>query len=281
MTILVVALSARVGAVRSLCPLVFCSVEEQPSSSASPLYKKGYYAEGSGDPASYALENYDEIKHMLLEDAVIGPRLELVTAHIVVTGIVNSPATGASSTFYGVGVFPSEDFRLSRWNPYGIYPPWELPINTSLREGPPELANDDPAGGSIGPGLARVLKLDRAPATAKTTPASAPPQPADDEADIGFLTEQASATPAPAPPNRPLICWSRRRAVACLMSYNAGAQIMPLATKELDDMLISCRFSSFELLFPNQPLRFTAVIALLKRTEDTDLVARRLDELFA
>src|SRR5437762_1546840 len=46
------------------------------------IYKKGYYANGGGDPSSYALANYDEIKTLLEHDPFVGPRLEFVTAQI-------------------------------------------------------------------------------------------------------------------------------------------------------------------------------------------------------
>src|SRR5438309_181928 len=54
------------------------------------IYKKGYYANGGGDPASYALANYDEIKTMLEHDIFIGPRLDFVTGQIVFNGMVTS-----------------------------------------------------------------------------------------------------------------------------------------------------------------------------------------------
>jgi putative ABC transport system permease protein len=76
------------------------------------VYKKGYYENGSGDPAGYALGNYEEIKRLMQEDPVLGPKLQLVTGQIIFNGLVTSARTRASSTFIGLGVFPSEDDRL-------------------------------------------------------------------------------------------------------------------------------------------------------------------------
>ena len=263
----------------------FHAVEEQTIACFGHLqiYKKGYYDEGSGDPSSYALSNYEQIRQMLVTDEIIGPRLEMVTAQIVVTGIVNCAATGASTTFYGVGVFPADDDRLWRWNPYGICPASSLAINTALHEGPAELAEDDANGGSVGPGLARILKLGREPPPAKKTTAPAAAEGSDQEVDLSFLTEQATAKSEPA---------STRPQLDLLVSPPGGGlpnvttlglrKIIPRATKELDDALIKLPIQqASELLFPGQPLHATAVIALLKRTEDTEIVVQRLQELIA
>ena len=263
----------------------FCAIEEQTVGVYGhvQIYKRGYYAEGSGDPASYALGNYDEIKRLLLDDPVIGPRLEMVTAQIVLTGIVNCSASGASSTFFGMGVFPSEDERLWQWNPYKISPAQHLAINAPLFSGPPELADDDAKGGSVGPGLARILKLQKAEAQAAVPALPSPTAPSDGEVDLAFLAEQANARSTQT---------DTHATVELLVAPPGGGlpnvttltvrKVMPRATKELDDALIKLPIrQASELLFPGKPLHVTTIVALLKRTEDTDIIAARLDGLFA
>src|SRR6476469_9032495 len=105
------------------------------------IYKKGYYANGGGDPASYSLANYDEIKTMLERDPFIGPRLDFVTAQIVFNGMVTSARTHTSTTFFGLGVFPSDDEVLWQWNPYNLFPAKKLAINVALNTGTHELAD--------------------------------------------------------------------------------------------------------------------------------------------
>jgi putative ABC transport system permease protein len=57
-------------------------------------------------------------------------------------------------------------------------------------------------------------------------------------------------------------------------------KLMPRPSKELEDTLIKLHIRhASALLFPDQPLHVTAVILLLKRTEDTDLVCQRLQDL--
>src|SRR5262245_57058850 len=56
----------------------FRGVEMQTVGTYSHLqiYKRGFYENGGGNPAGYALDNYDEIKKLLLDDPLIGSRVE-------------------------------------------------------------------------------------------------------------------------------------------------------------------------------------------------------------
>jgi putative ABC transport system permease protein len=264
----------------------FRAVEMQTVGSYGHLqiYRKGFYENGGGNPAAYALGNYGEIKESLLKDPVIGPRVELVTGQIVFNGLVSASRTRMSSTFIGLGVVPSDDEKLWQWNPYGITPASVLSANAHLFSGGPELADDDEDGGSLGIGVGRILKLDRAeePAT-KSAPATHHEEPVADGVDLAFLTAQAAA-PEATP--------EKRSTVELLVSPPEGGlpnvttlgvrKLVPRATKEFDDQLIKLplRHAS-ELLFPDQPLHVTAVLVLLKNTEDTDVVAARVGEIIA
>src|SRR5437588_10177904 len=162
------------------------------------IYKKGYYANGGGDPASYALANYGEIKTMLEHDPFVGPRLDFVTGQIVFNGMVTSAGTHTATTFFGLGVFPSDDERLWQWNPYELFPARDLAINAPLFAGPPELADGGLEGGSIGTGLGRILHRDRpSEKTERRRASSASPEVASPQSSavaMPFLMEQAETT---------------------------------------------------------------------------------------
>ena len=251
------------------------------------IHKRGYYENGGGNPAAYALGNYEEIKQLLENDPVIGPRLSLATGQILFTGLVSSARTRSSSTFIGLGVLPSEDKRLWEWNPYHLTPAPELKANAHLFPGDPELADEDVTGGSIGIGLGHILKLDRKaeprPAASAAESNATPPSLASD-VDLAFLAAQAGGGVKEDP--------EKRSEVELMVSPPEGGipniatmgvrRLMPRATKEFDDQLIKLHLrTASDLLFPGKPLHVTTVLVLLKQSDDTDLVAAWLEELFA
>ena len=250
------------------------------------IYKKGYYVNGGGDPASYALANYDEIKTMLEHDPFIGSRLDFVTGQIVFNGMVTSAGTHTATTFFGLGVFPSDDERLWQWNPYALFPAKNLAINASLFAGPPELTDGDLEGGSIGTGLGHILHLDRpSEKTERPRDSSASPEvpsPPGSEVDLPFLMEQAETTSKDegARTTVELVCQPREGGLPNVITLGVR-RLMPRATKELDDQMIKLHIRhASALLFPGQPLHVTTVLVLLKKTADTTAVAECLQRLF-
>lgn len=249
------------------------------------IYKKGYYANGGGDPASYSLANYDEIKTMLERDPFIGPRVDFVTAQIVFNGMVTSARTHTSTTFFGLGVFPTDDDRLWQWNPYNLFPAKKLAINVALNTGPPELADNDLEGGSVGPGLGRILHLDQPSEKIEKrknpTVSSDATAPASADVDPSYLMEQADAPPKDVGdrPTVELVCMPPDGGIPNVITLGVR-KLMPRATKELDDQLVKLHIRhASNLLFPNQPLHVTTVLVLLKRTADTAAVEQRLQTI--
>lgn len=250
------------------------------------IYKRGYYENGGGDPTSFALGNYAELKQMMESDPVLGPRLQLVTGQIIFNGLVTCEATRTSSTFIGLGVFPSDDQRLWQWNPYQLTPAKRLAANAHLFTGPEELADDDSTGGSLGTGLGHILKLDRKAESSR--PADAVPQSAtaaasSEEVDIDFLTSQTAAATGgvQGAPVVDLMVSPPEGGIPNVAALTVR-KLMPRATKEFDDQLIKLPAPlASSLLFPGKPLHVTAVLLLLKNTDDTDLAAARLSGLIA
>ncbi len=265
----------------------FRAVEEQTVGAYGHLqiYKKGYYERGAGNPAAYAIPDYEALKKRIESDPVIAPKLDLITGQILFNGMVTSPGTQASSTFAGLGVFPSEDKRVTRWNPYKISDPSLLPINAPIFSGVPELDDADITGGSVGLGLARVLQLNapakaEAPEPAASAPSTEAP-PANGGVDLNFLNAQSGAK-QDAPGEKP--------SLDILVAPPAGGlpnatsitirKLVPRATKEMEDSVIKMHVRhASELLFPGQPLHVTAIIVLLKSSDDTEAVANRLQSL--
>lgn len=208
------------------------------------IFKAGYKEKGSGNPAAYALANYDEIKKLLQSDPVIAPRLALVTGQLVVSGIVTSAEKQTSATFAGLGAFPGEIEPIIYWNAYGLTEARHIPANRHLFARAPELDTADPDGITIGEGLARVLGVD---GTSRTT------------------LELTALPPSGGLPN---------------MVSGTVRQTSIRAMEEIDNHLVVMPITmASELLFPGEPLHVTSVQLLLKRTEDVPAVRQRIDEL--
>lgn len=262
----------------------FRAVEEQTVGSYGHLqiYRRGYYELGTGNPAAYAIDDYEKMKRLILDDPVIGPKLVLITGQILFNGVVTAPHTQSASTFVGLGVFPAEDEILANWNPYGITRADTIAANATFFSGPKELDEADIAGCGVGLGLGKVLRLG-GPVEAK------PPEPmetvaatgGDGGVDLAFLNSQTGPRDKDA---------HDETSLDLLVSPPAGGmpnattvkvrKLVPRATKEMEDTLIKMHINQASaLIFPGQPLHVTAIVLLLKRTEDTTAVGARVQKL--
>lgn len=245
------------------------------------LFKRGFYEKGAGNPAKYTIGGYEQIKQLLQNDPVIGPKLDFVTGQTLFNGIVSYAKARTSSTFVGLGVFPEEDWRLLHWNPYRLASPADLPANRDLYHSAPELAANDPDGVSVGGRLARTLELtvDRQIGErAQQTPAVE-----GGEEDLRALSEGIAQT-EPEPSARPsleLICAPPGGGMPNAMTV-AVRKIFTRGTKELDNQLVKIDIHrASDLLFPGEELRVTSVLIVLKKTADVPAVAARLRELIS
>lgn len=208
------------------------------------VFKSGFKAKGSGNPAAYALANYDEIKKLLLADPVLGPKIDLVTGQLMVKGIITSAEKQTSSTFAGVGAFPDEIERVIYWNPYGLTEARQIPANKHLFARKPELDAADPEGITIGEGLARLLEV---------------------SGDSRASLELTALTPAGGLPNM-LSATVRQTSIRAMEEIDNHLVVMPITMAN-------------DLVFPGEPMHVTAVQLLLKHTEDLHTVEQRIDEL--
>lgn len=84
------------------------------------------------DPAIAAIENFDEVRRMLLADEVIGPRVELGTGQVLVQGMLSYAERQMTTPFLGLGVFPADLERIWRGNRYGVADVRELKADAAL-----------------------------------------------------------------------------------------------------------------------------------------------------
>ena len=220
-------------------------------SSHLQLFKRGFHEKGAGNPAAYALSNYNELRKLLEGDPVLGPKLDLVTGQLVVQGIINNSAKQTSCTFAGFGCFAGDVERIIRWNPYGIVEARDLPVNSHLFGTQPELDDADPDGITIGEGLGRVLEVTPEDLTARDRPS----------------LELMTLPPSGGLPN---------------MVTGTVRQVSIRAMEQIDNHLVVMPIKlASELMFPGEPLHVTSVQLLLRRSADIPSVQQRILELDA
>jgi putative ABC transport system permease protein len=248
------------------------------------LAKPGFYEKGAGNPTAYAIDSFRQIKQLLQDDAVIGPKLQLVSAQAIFKGIVSYSAAHTSSTFVGLGVFPEDDWALLHWNPYKLTSPLDLPANKALYGSAPELSSDDPEGATIGIGLAHVLQVSLDAKVAEKVSASKPaPSPQQSDSDLAALSQEVTQE-AFTPTLRPtieLLCAPPGGGMPNAMTMSVR-KIFNRPTKELDNQSVKLDIRrASDLLFPGEELKVTSVLVVLKQTADLPVVVARLRQLIA
>jgi putative ABC transport system permease protein len=249
------------------------------------LARPGFYEKGAGNPTAYAISSFAQIKQLLQDDAVIGPKLQLVSAQTVFKGIVSYSAAHTSSTFVGLGVFPEDDWALLHWNPYKLTSPLDLPANKALYGSAPELSSEDPEGATIGIGLAQVLQVSfdaKAPEkqVSLSKPISLSPPSDPDLAALSQEVTQEAATQSLRPAIE-LLCAPPGGGMPNAMTMSVR-KIFNRPTKELDNQSVKLDIRrASELLFPGEELKVTSILVLLKQTADLPVVVARLRELVA
>ena len=232
------------------------------------LAKPGFYEKGAGNPTAYAISSFSQIKQMLQDDAVIGPKLQLVSAQTVFKGIVSYSAARTSSTFVGLGVFPEDDWALLHWNPYKLTSPLDLPANKALYGSAAELSSEDPEGATIGIGLSQVLQIssDAKPQEKRvsaSSPLSTPPQI---DPDLAALSREVAQEPSTQSlrPTIELLCAPPGGGMPNAMTMSVR-KIFNRPTKELDNQSVKLDIRrASELLFPGEELKVTSILVLLK-----------------
>lgn len=76
------------------------------------IYEKGYLTSGANNSLQYTINNYDEVKNILLADPVLAPKIITITGQLGFTGIISQYDKGASTFFTGVGIEPETSLVL-------------------------------------------------------------------------------------------------------------------------------------------------------------------------
>jgi putative ABC transport system permease protein len=114
------------------------------------VFRTGYFALGTGNPAAYGIDRFQEVEQAIKSDPVLESLVNVTTLTQAVFGIAGNYAANTSKTFMGVGVVPSDRVRMRQWNEY----------NLENFDAPPfPFADEDVEGGVIGLGLGRILHL--------------------------------------------------------------------------------------------------------------------------
>jgi putative ABC transport system permease protein len=261
------------------------------------IFRHNFPEKGIGSPATFAIEDHQELQARLREDEILGPLIYNLTGQLTFSGLANYYPKNTSAAFIGFGFYPEDYAVFSSWNPYGLAKPDSLPINDLLYEGGPWLDEFDPEGGSLGIGLAEVLEIappnssteKRADSTANSAApaATSPPKSPATESDvpnfdvIEAATAQASTSDIDQRPRIELLCVPEAGAAPNVQTLAVRAA-RPFENVQLDDRLVLMHIEhASKLLFPGQPTQVTSLRLLLKDGRNVDLAASRIREILA
>lgn len=240
------------------------------------VYRSGYFLYGSGNPSAYGIPGYRDVMRAILEDAELKPLVRVATPRMMLFGIAGNFADGASKTFMGVGVVPSDRNRMAGWNDYDI----------GISERRTALRDEEPEAGVVGAGLARILRLCGAlnvpnclePPRAETAAVTA------DGKDLLDLAAGEAAGGAGKPVDG-------RPRVDLLSATASGApNVVSMAVlkaegqgvREFDDAYVGLHFDLAQrLVYGRDATQASAIVLQLNHTRDLPAVRKRLAALFA
>ncbi|HJU24939.1 MAG TPA: FtsX-like permease family protein [Casimicrobiaceae bacterium] len=244
------------------------------------VFRSGYFLFGSGNPAAYGIDDYRRVMDLIAHDAIIRPRLNVITPTQSLVGIAGNFSGGneASKTFFGVGLIPSARDRMLQWDER----------NTGQVHRPDGLlSDDDPSRGIVGVGLARILALcaplhirDCPRPPTPTSEAAGTTRPREELVGLAQLDGGAVSATKPVSPRLELLGATAGGAPNVVSLIVAGAA--PQGVRELDDNFIAMHLTlAQQLVYGRGEHKATAIVLQLHRSEDTALVRQRLERLIA
>jgi putative ABC transport system permease protein len=243
------------------------------------VFRNGYFLFGSGNPAAYGIDDYKRVIHLVAQDEVIRPRLNVLTPTQSLVGIAGNFSDGneASKTFLGVGLIPSARDRMRQWDEHGTG-------NTFKPDA--RLSDDDETRGLIGMGMARILGLCRPLELRACPPAperagdTAQAKPREDLIGLAQLDANPAVAGKSAAPHLELLGATAGGAPNVVSLSVAGAE--PQGVRELDDNYIAMHLGlAQQLVYGRGEHKATGIVLQLHRTEDLPVVRAQLQKLIA
>lgn len=236
------------------------------------IQRTGYFLYGSGNPASYGIQNYQRIIEAVKKDPVLSPMLQVTTSKLQLGGIAGNFAAGVSRTVLATGVVVDEEKKLMEWNDYDFK-------NPSVH---PALDGTSENAAIIGTGVARVLQLCGQFKTPNCTSAPAKHNHNNGEntpADIAALSLLEKPGASNTSETHIEVLAANDRGAPNVVSLKV-VSVDNVGVKELDDVFLKLHLSQAQkLIFGNSPPQVTAILVQLKHTHQMPQAKARLQQL--
>jgi putative ABC transport system permease protein len=243
------------------------------------VFRQGYFLLGSGNPAAYGIDQYQDVMQLIEHDSVVGPMIQVITPTQSLVGIAGnfSGEVDASKTFLGVGLIPSDRERMRQWDEFGAGRPYTADARMS---------DSDPSRGLIGVGLARVLGLCTAlgmpncpPLAAAAGSAGQPASSAGQDIASLALHEVAAGGADQSGPRIDLLAATAGGAPNVVSLTVSGSESQ--GVKELDDNYVAMPLAlAQQLVYGRGEHKVTGIVLQLRRSEDLPAARARLAALF-
>jgi putative ABC transport system permease protein len=243
------------------------------------VFRKGYYDFGGGNPAAYGISGYPALIAAIERDPELGPRLAVVTPRIDLNGVAGNFRIGASKTFFGAGVVPSDFTRMRQWDGYRLFE--RDPVLTT------GLDPADPNVGVVGVGVARILGLcgELHVANCPAPPVAVGPETTGPAPDLDLADLARRDAPQGAAANATNATIDLLTATASGAPNVATLRIAAAESqgiRELDDNYVRLHFDlAQQLLYGRTEPRAVSIVIQLKRTQDLAAAKARLETLIA
>ncbi len=113
------------------------------------IYPQGYLEYGSSRSADYFIDDYMSLIDTVKNDEILKQRIEVITPVVRLSGIAGNYAADTSKTFFGIGLIPSDQNQMQRWDYHNL----EMkPVNI-------DLSDNNTEQGIVGFGMAKMLNL--------------------------------------------------------------------------------------------------------------------------
>jgi putative ABC transport system permease protein len=242
------------------------------------VFRAGYFLFGSGNPAAYGIDRYQDVVTLIRRDTVLRPLINVLTPTQSLMGIAGnfSGDNDASKTFIGVGLIPSDRDRMRRWDEFATGVTYEPDTR---------LSDSDPTRGLIGFGLARILGLCAPLILQNCPPIPKRPETGEEKSapiseDVRELSrrEADGAGSKSSAPHLEILSATAGGAPNVVTLTVGGAE--PQGVKELDDNFIAMPLTlAQQLVYGRGEHKATGIVVQLRRSEDMPKARARLNTL--